>query len=127
MQRTKNVLAAVAAALVGTSSYAASHIVDIAWGADGRFAHSASVEAGKFVEVCGKLNSGDAIRWGFDASAPVDFNIHYHVGKDAEFPAKQSQVSTGQDTLRVAMREDYCWMWSNKSNSQVRIDVKLQR
>ena len=41
---------------------------------------------------------------------PVDFNIHYHVGKETEFRAKQAQVSSGQDTLRVAAREDYCWL-----------------
>jgi hypothetical protein len=29
--------------------------------------------------------------------------------------------------LRVAVREDYCWMWSNKSASRARIDVRLQR
>jgi hypothetical protein len=108
-------------------AFAASHIVEIAWGRDAAFVHAASVEPGKFVELCGKLAPGDAIRWEFAASVPVDFNIHYHVGKDSEFPAKQAQVSSGQDTLRVAVREDYCWMWSNKSSSQARIDVRLQR
>lgn len=126
MRRAMNpVVAAVLA--VAAPAYAATHIVDIAWGADGRFAHSANIEPGKFVEVCGKLNPGNAIRWGFVASAPLDFNIHFHVGKATEFPAKQAQVSSGEDTLRIAVREDYCWMWSNKSPNQARIDVRLER
>jgi len=25
------------------------------------------------------------------------------------------------------VREDYCWMWSNKSSGRARIDVQLQR
>ena len=115
------------AMLVATPAFAASHIVDIAWARDGRFARSASVEPGKFVEFCGKLNAGDVIHWSFDASAPVDFNIHYHLGTETEFPAKQAQVSAGQDTLRAAVHEDYCWMWSNKSTHRLRIDVRLQR
>jgi hypothetical protein len=117
----------LAAAAVPTIALAATHIVDIAWDTQGRFVHAASVEPGKFVEVCGKLDKGQAIRWEFDASAPVDFNIHYHVGKEAQFPAKQAQVSAAQDTLRVAVREDYCWMWSNKSASGVKLDLRLQR
>ena len=127
MHKAMYALTAAVAIALGQPADAASHIVDIAWGSDGRFVHSASVASGKFVEVCGKLDPGAAIRWEFEASAPVDFNIHYHVGKAAEFPAKQAQVSAGQDTLRVAVREDYCWMWSNKSSSRVRIDVRLRR
>ncbi len=115
------------AMLVATPAFAASHIVDIAWATDGRFTRSASVEPGKFVEFCGKFSVGDVIRWSFDASAPVDFNIHYHVGTETEFPAKQAQVFAGKDALRVAVRDDYCWMWSNKSTHRLRVNVRLQR
>jgi hypothetical protein len=126
MQRTQIALTGMAL-VIAQQAFAASHIVEIAWSRDGAFAHGASVEPGKFVELCGKLALGDTIRWDFDASLPVDFNIHYHVGKGAEFPAKQAQVSSGRDTLRVVVPEDYCWMWSNKSASLARIDVRLRR
>ena len=126
MRKTQIALTGMAL-VMAQQAFAASLFVEIAWSRDGAFAHSASVEPGKFVELCGKLAPGDAIRWEFAASVPVDFNIHYHVGKEAEFPAKQAQVNSGQDTLRVAVREDYCWMWSNKSASRARIDVRLQR
>lgn len=126
MQRTLNALVAVLV-VVTSPAYAAVHIVDIAWDQGAQFAHSASVEPGKFVEVCGKLDPGQAIRWEFSASTPVDFNIHYHLGKETQFPAKQAQVNSGRDVLRVAVREDYCWMWTNKSPGPAQIDVRLQR
>jgi hypothetical protein len=126
MQTARFAMTAIAL-VTASQAFAASHIVEIAWSRDGAFAHGAIVEPGKFVELCGKLALGDVIRWEFAASVPVDFNIHYHVGKEAEFPAKQAQVTSGQDTLRVAVREDYCWMWSNKSSGRARIDVRLQR
>lgn len=126
MNRRYAYLAAVAM-LVGTAAFAASHIIDIAWAADGRFTHRTSVEPGKFVELCGKLEAGDAIRWSFDASAPMDFNIHYHVGDKTEYPTKQAQISANQGTLRIAVAEDYCWMWSNKSTHRLRVNVLLQR
>jgi hypothetical protein len=126
MQSAKLALTAIVLATV-PPAFSASHIVEIAWNRDGAFSHGVSVEPGKFVEVCGKLAPGDSIRWEFAASGPVDFNLHYHVGKEVEFPAKQAHVVSGQDTLRVAVREDYCWMWSNKSSNRARIDVRLQR
>jgi hypothetical protein len=122
--RTCGTLAALA--LCGAAS-ASNHIVDITWSPDGRFAHKAPVAAGKFVEVCGKLASGDGVRWSFTAAAPVDFNIHYHVGKDAVFPTRQSQVAVGRDTLNVTVTQDYCWMWTNKGSAPVTLTVELAR
>ncbi len=118
---------ALAAATLCGGALAASHIVDIAWSPDGRFAHKAQIAAGKFVEVCGKLAVGEGVRWNFVAGAPVDFNIHYHVGKEAAFPAKLAQVAVGRDTLNVTVAQDYCWMWTNKGSAPVSLTVDLAR
>jgi len=118
---------ALAAATLSGAALGATHIVDIAWPPDGRFAHQAQIAAGKFVEVCGKLAVGESVRWSFTAAAPVDFNIHYHVGKEAVFPARQTQVSSGRDTLNVAVAQDYCWMWTNKGGAPVSLTVELAR
>lgn len=118
---------ALAAATLSGTAFAATHIVEIAWPPDGRFAHKAQIAAGKFVEVCGKLAVGEGVRWSFTASAPVDFNIHYHVGKEAVFPARQTQVTSGRDTLNVAVAQDYCWMWTNKGGAPVSLTVDLAR
>ncbi len=121
------VCAALAASITCGGALASSHIVDIAWSPEGRFAHQAQIAAGKFVEVCGKLAAGNGVRWNFTAAAPVDFNIHYHVGKEAVFPAKQAQVTVGSDTLKVAVAQDYCWMWTNKGSAPVGLTVELAR
>ena len=70
---------------------------------------------------------GDGVRWSFTTSAPVDFNIHYHVGKEAVFPVKQAQVAAGRDTLNVAVAQDYCWMWTNKGTAPASLTVELAR
>ncbi|MEY3755063.1 MAG: hypothetical protein RLY27_1671, partial [Pseudomonadota bacterium] len=46
------------------------------------FKTQSNIQPGKFSEVCGKLKKGNLIRWQFDSSAPLDFNIHYHEGKE---------------------------------------------
>ena len=119
--------AALAASITCGGALASSHIVDIAWSPEGRFAHQAQIAAGKFVEVCGKLAAGNSVRWNFTAAAPVDFNIHYHVGKEAVFPVKQAQVAVGGDTLKVAVAQDYCWMWTNKGESPAMLRLTLKR
>ena len=74
------------------AALAAAHIVDIAWSPDGRFEHQAQIAAGKFVEVCGPLAPGGGVRWRFTAGAPVDFNIHYHLGKETVFLRAESKT-----------------------------------
>jgi hypothetical protein len=119
--------AVLAAATLGGAALASTHIVDIAWAPEGRFAHQAQIAAGKFVEVCGKLESGGIVRWSFTATAPVDFNIHYHLGKEAVFPAKKAQISAARDTLNVTVAQDYCWMWTNKGSAPLDLKVELAR
>lgn len=124
--RTRVTLAVAMATCCG-AAFAAAHIVDIAWSPDGRFAYRAPIAAGKFVELCGKLAVGDTIRWSFSAAQPVDFNIHYHVGKEAVFPTKMAQVRMGGDRLQVTVAQEYCWMWTNKGSAPVSLDVELLR
>jgi len=106
---------------------ARAEIVEIAWSSGGAFTQSKRIAAGKFVEVCGKLPAGVNVEWSFEANAPTDFNIHYHVGKEVVFPTKVSQVARGQDTLRVKVEQDYCWMWTNKTAEPVVLKASFQR
>ena len=120
-------LTASCVAFCCSGALASSPIVDIAWSADGRFAHQATIAAGKFVELCGKLQVRDAVRWSFTAAAPVDFNIHYHVGKDVVYPIRQTQMSASRATLNVESAQDYCWMWTNKGTTPIGLTVELAR
>ncbi len=118
---------ALAMALSAAAPSTLADIIDMAWAADGRFERSLSVAPGKFAEVCGKLPAGLKVRWNFEASAPLDFNVHYHVGKDVVFPSKLTAVASATDTLDTKVDQDYCWMWSNKSAAPATVMVKLQR
>lgn len=111
----------------GVAVAAEADLVSIAWGADGRFAHEAKVPPSKFVEVCGQLAAGTSIDWSFEAAAPMNFNIHYHEGKDVRFPAKQDQATQAKGTLKAEIAQDYCWMWTNKSASSASLKLTLKR
>lgn len=103
-----------------------AEVIDIAWDAQGRFAYEARVEPGKFAEVCGKVRRGQSIAWRYTADKPLDFNIHYHLGKTVVYPARKT-AATARGKLRVSSDEDHCWMWTNKSDTPVALSLTLQR
>jgi hypothetical protein len=106
---------------------AQAEVIDIAWSGDGRFERRVTVAPGKFAEVCGKLTRADAVAWRFDATGPLNFNIHYHEGKDVRFPERRDALSSASGRLPVALDQDYCWMWINKSGQAVDLQLLLTR
>lgn len=118
-------LALILAILCSTAARAA--IIDIAWNEQGRFERRVSVAPGKFAEVCGKLTRADSVAWRFDASGPLNFNIHYHEGKDVRYPERRDALAGASGRLQVALDQDYCWMWTNKSGQAVDLNVLLTR
>lgn len=118
-------LALILAVLCSTAARA--DIIDIAWNEQGRFERRVSVAPGKFAEVCGKLARADSVAWRFDASGPLNFNIHYHEGKDVRYPERRDALAGASGRLQVALDQDYCWMWTNKSGQAVDLNVLLTR
>lgn len=108
------------------AAFAANHIVEIKWDAEGQYTHQAEVLPTKFVEVCGKLKPGQKVAWSFKGGAPMNFNIHYHLGKETVYPVKLSEVKDGAQTLQVQAEQVHCWMWSNKTPATASLDVALK-
>ncbi|MBB5204852.1 hypothetical protein HNQ51_002166 [Inhella inkyongensis] len=121
----KNLTAGLALGLVALGAHA--EIVEIRWDAQAKSEASFQVAPGKFAEACGKLTKGQKVSWSFESDRPLNFNIHYHVGKKVEYPAKQADVAQLQGELAVALDQDYCWMWSNKGNAPAALKLLLQR
>jgi hypothetical protein len=118
-----------ACALIATlcSTTVRAEIVDISWSGDGRFEGRLAVAPGKFAEVCGKLAKAQSVAWRFDASGPLNFNIHYHEGKDVRYSERRDALASASGQLQVALDQDYCWMWTNKSAQPVDLQLLLTR
>ena len=113
--------------LAATTINTRADVVDIAWDATDRFETVQSVAPGKFAEVCGRLTQGQSIGWSFTADKPMNFNIHYHAGKQIVFPANQDEATRVEGSLKVRLDQDYCWMWANKSNLPASVQLTLKR
>lgn len=117
----------IAALWLAVLPSAQAQLIEIRWSDAGAFAHQGPIAAGKFVEICGKLSAGSQVQWDYEAGAPVDFNVHYHLGKDVVYPSQQSAALRGKDVLAVKIDQDYCWMWTNKSARATTLALRLHR
>ena len=73
-----------------------------------------------------KIKKGNLIRWQFDSSAPLDFNIHYHEGKEIIFPYKMNNMKSAKEEFLISLDQDFCWMWTNKSGEAVKLEMNLR-
>ncbi len=123
---------AVAGVLAGVSllmgaAAARAEVIELQWQDAGRFERSLTIAPGKFAEICGPLEAGQAVQWSFEADRAVNFNVHNHVDKDVRYPAKKENVTRLQGDLAVNSRQDYCWMWTNKTTAPTKLSVTLTR
>lgn len=98
-----------------------------AFGAQGEGAYSLKLSGKAFDERCLKLAAGEAVHYRFSASAPVDFNIHYHRGKDVFYPVKHSGVREAKGTFRADAGDDYCLMWEHAGAGTATVEGTLER
>lgn len=109
------------------SSVSQAELIDVKWDTVGKFERTHNIAPGKFVEFCENLPKDSAVTWQFKASAPLNFNIHFHQGKEVAFAEKQDSVSKLQGTLVAQSDEDYCWMWTNRGNAASNIRALLAK
>lgn len=114
-------------ALLAAASAASAQVHAIAWDGARRFQLTASVAPGKFVEVCGRLPRGSLIRWSFESTVPLDFNIHYHEGRRVVVPERRDGAATAGGTLLTPVAQDYCWMWTQRGSVEAPLTLTLQR
>lgn len=106
---------------------APAEIIDIAWNNEGRFERRVQVAPGQFTEVCGKVARTDTIHWRFEASGALNFNIHYHEGRDVRYPERRDAIAAASGQLRASVDHDHCWMWVNQAGQPVELKFVLSR
>jgi hypothetical protein len=63
-------------------------------------------------EECVTMKAGERRAYEWTSNHPLDFNVHYHHGKDISFPVKKDNVSADKGTFEAKSAEGYCWMWT---------------
>ena len=115
----------VIALLLSSPVSAKDHLIEVSRSDLRAFERSLLVPKGKFKEVCVALKSGDAFAWSFVASAPTDFNVHYHQGNETFYPAKSAGTREGSGVLRANLDQHYCWMWK-AAMEDASVDLRIK-
>jgi hypothetical protein len=85
------------------------------------------VAPGSFEEMCFELAAGAAIHYAFDATGPVDFNIHFHRGDELVFPLKRGAIKRRDGVFRSPDQQAYCLMWANRGHASVLLRARIDR
>lgn len=80
-----------------------------------------------FDERCLTLAAGETIRYRFHASAPIDFNIHYHRGNEISFPVKRPALRELESTFTAPRADAYCLMWEQKGQGVASVEGSVER
>jgi hypothetical protein len=91
----------------------------------GPFAFTLSAKA--FDERCLELAAGEALRYHFRASAPLDFNVHTHRGHDVFYPVRNDSVQQGDGTFRADAAGEYCLMWTHRGDGRISVEGTVER
>jgi hypothetical protein len=81
----------------------------------------------QIAEECFALPAGQTIGYAFEATGPVDFNIHFHRGNDVFYPVQADQVRRSDNRFTASSTEEFCLMWTNRSAQEVTLTGELRR
>lgn len=62
-------------------------------------------------EECLRLEAGDRVEFAFEATEPVDFNVHYREGSTVVMPLVRERSAGDAGVYASPIAHDYCLAW----------------
>jgi hypothetical protein len=79
-------------------------------------------------EDCVRMQPGDRLEYRFQATARVNFDIHFHEGKVVVAPITREQVEADRGAFEPLDAHEYCLTWEARlPNTLVDYEVMLVR
>jgi len=111
--------------LLSSQSARAEDVVSVDLSKLRAFTSEFAIKSGKSFEVCTDLEKGTKIDWWYSSYQNLDFNIHHHVGGKAVYAVRKRETATDEGGFVATSKQNYCWMWTNKSAKGAELSVKL--
>jgi len=80
-----------------------------------------AIDPSRVHEECVDLMPHDVLFYTFQASEPLDFNIHCHEEGKIICPVSRSNSSGGEGKYYAEKEQTYCLMWTNIQTKPVRL------
>jgi len=91
----------------------------------------ANIIPGQFYEECIELYPSQVLKYSFNSSKDVDFNIHYHGMEGRKYAIKKYSITSYKGELVCDEmdfydkdQENFCMIWSNHGESEARLRLK---
>ncbi|MEW6486657.1 MAG: hypothetical protein AB1578_01925 [Thermodesulfobacteriota bacterium] len=80
-------------------------------------------------ERCIELNSGDSLRYSYEASGPVRFDIHFHSGEKTQYPVYRDGSLSGSGVFTARQKNEYCAYWAlrDEGSAELTFELRTQR
>ena len=88
---------------------------------------SLQIMPGKIHENCFVLAPNESIKYTFNTTSDVAFNIHYHSGDQVKYPVKLKSVSNKSDSFKATIKQNYCLMWTNNSKQSTQLSYSYRK
>jgi hypothetical protein len=85
-----------------------------------------TLKPNKIVEKCMALVPPQKIEYRFEASAKLNFNLHYHKGDQVYYPVKLDRTNGESGLYEVKAKEEYCLMWENRSGTDIDLTYSVR-
>ncbi len=70
-------------------------------------------------EDCMELLSGQILEYSFEASKPLNFNVHYHEDNTVVYGITKDGVTADKGTFHCEKKQYYCLMWTNPGSEPI--------
>lgn len=80
-------------------------------------------------ERCFELNAGESVRYSYEASAPVRFDLHFHSGDKTQYPVFRDGSLSGSGVFNARQKNEYCAYWAlrGEGSAEVTFELRTQR
>ena len=103
----------------------------LAWSHGAEDSHQNSIERtvvpDDSYELCLVLEQDQQLHYKFKASQKLDFNIHHHTEDEVLYPVSEDQVMDLTATFAATSGQEYCLMWTNQGNTDVRLSLQYEK
>jgi hypothetical protein len=79
----------------------------------------------KVHEECMQLSVGQKLTFSYQANAELEFNLHFHQGKEVTTPLS-GKYSNYSNTYAATEKNDFCLMWQNKNSKPTKFQTTFR-
>lgn len=78
-----------------------------------------ALQPGEVHESCLKILKTETLKYSFQSSKKLDFNIHYHDDSNGDifYPIQETRIASKAGTFLPEVSQTYCMMWENSDKS----------